>query len=411
MDHRVKSFFRWLGLTNELFIIFVLALCLFVPGNIYARLPQGPWSGHLEFRQIAPPISSEHREDIKSMLTANRLQLEKSGVLKMQDSVSLVELQWPLKVSDNFKDPGYHGVSGFVDHNASYPDQLKDYSCGVRTYDLDSGYNHQGTDYFLWPFPWHKVDANEVTVVATAPGVVIGRFDGNPDRNCDFGEGSWNAVYIQHADGNTVLYGHLKQNSVTSKQVGDSVSVGEYLGVVASSGNSTGPHLHMEVVDPQGNIIDPYSASCQPDSSLWVAQRPYYDSAVNALRTHFSAPEFRSCPEPTVKNERNQFKPGERIYLAAYYRDQLAGQQSEYTLFEPDGSIYSQWTHASSTPHYAASYWYWYFDFPPNVAQGVWNFQVIYEGVTYSHYFTIRNAQSITPPLMLLLDEATTRRQ
>lgn len=399
----MRFILKCLSITIGLYVFLALSLCLFAPGITYALLPQGPWSGHLDFRQTAPPISSEHRKIINSILTANRLQLQKKGVLKMQELISPVKLQWPLQPTDDFKDPGYHGVSGFVDHNAGYPGQLTDYSCGVRTYDLDSGYNHQGTDYFLWPFPWHKVNADEVRVVAAAPGIIVGKFDGNFDRNCEFGEGEWNAVYIQHADGNTALYGHLKQNSVTSKQVGDSVSVGEYLGVVASSGNSTGPHLHLEILDAQDNVIDPYSGTCQPDSSLWISQRPYYDSAINALRTHFSAPEFLNCPQLTIKNERSRFKPGERIYFATYYRDQLAGQQSEYILFKPDGSVYSQWTHASEVPHYAASYWYWYFDFPSNIAQGVWRFQVIYEGNTYNHQFTIQSTQTVVPPLMLLL--------
>lgn len=384
------------------FFILIVALGLIVPQ--YARTQQlhGPWSGHFDFRQTIAPISAAQQKEIESMLKKNIARLKQEGIQAKELGAAPVSLQWPLKLAPGLNDPGYHGVSGFVDHNPDYPDQIEDYNCGNRSYDLDSGYNHQGTDYFLWPFSWHKVNDDEVRVIASAPGLIIGRIDGNYDRNCGFGGGTWNAVYVQHADGTIVYYGHLKNNSVTAKQVGDTVSTGEYLGVVGSSGNSTGPHLHFQLQDEQFNIIDPYTGDCNPVASSWADQRPYYDSAVNAVKTHFAPPVFNTCPQPAEKNEQNRFEPGDRVYFVIYYRDQLAGQQSRYTIFKPDGSIYYQWTHASSASHYAASYWYWYMDFPGDAPRGVWQFQVIYEGVAYIHRFAIGHVQNVVPPIMLL---------
>ena len=46
----------------------------------------------------------------------------------------------------------------------------------------------------------------------TRGGIIIGKDDGNFDQNCAFctSSCSWNAVYIQQADGSIAWYGHLK---------------------------------------------------------------------------------------------------------------------------------------------------------------------------------------------------------
>lgn len=381
---------------------------LLLPGSLILSAEDtslhGPWSGSVTMEHPVDFMSKQHRDAIKQTLKQNRLQLEKSGVLSAQVLPSPVMLDWPLKAADTLKDPGYYGVSNFVDHDTAYPDQLEDYECGTRTYDLDSGYNHLGTDYFLWPFSWNKMEEGAVQVVAAAPGVIVGKFDGNPDHNCDFTNGDWNAVYVQHADGNTAMYGHLKKDSLTSKSVGASVIAGEYLGTVGSSGASTGPHLHLELFDTQYDTVDPYNGACQSDASLWNDQKSYYDSAINAVMTHDTAPEFRACPQTTVTHERRHFFPGERVYFATYYHDQRSGQTSTYTIYRPDGSTYASWSHASPAVHYAASWWYWYYNFSSDVPQGRWRFEVVFEGKTYTHSFTIGAIPSLIPTTHYLLD-------
>lgn len=51
-------------------------------------------------------------------------------------------------------------------------------------------------------------------------------------------------VEIAHPNGMTTLYGHLSRLDVAS---GDAVTSGERIGLVGSTGRSTGPHLHFEV--------------------------------------------------------------------------------------------------------------------------------------------------------------------
>ncbi len=61
-------------------------------------------------------------------------------------------------------------------------------------------------------------------------------------------------VYVDHGNGLSTRYGHLSEIDVT---VGQSVTQGERIGLVGSTGRSTGPHLHYEVrvnnqpVDPK----------------------------------------------------------------------------------------------------------------------------------------------------------------
>lgn len=58
--------------------------------------------------------------------------------------------------------------------------------------------------------------------------------------------GYGNAVMVRHADGMETLYGHLS-GFIQGVDVGTAVSAGDVIGLVGSTGNSTGSHLHYEV--------------------------------------------------------------------------------------------------------------------------------------------------------------------
>lgn len=64
-------------------------------------------------------------------------------------------------------------------------------------------------------------------------------------------------VAITHDDGTETWYAHL---TTITTNVGDSVTGGEQIGTVGSTGNSTGPHLHLEVRPGAGDAVDPYAA-------------------------------------------------------------------------------------------------------------------------------------------------------
>lgn len=71
--------------------------------------------------------------------------------------------------------------------------------------------------------------------------------------------GYGNVVYVDHGAGLSTRYGHLSQINVA---VGQTVTRGQTIGLVGSTGRSTGPHLHYEVrinnqpVDPRRYLPD-----------------------------------------------------------------------------------------------------------------------------------------------------------
>lgn len=71
--------------------------------------------------------------------------------------------------------------------------------------------------------------------------------------------GYGNCVMINHGNGYTTLYGHMSSIAVS---YGQTVSQGQVIGYVGSTGNSTGPHLHFEVrASSTGGTIDPMNFS------------------------------------------------------------------------------------------------------------------------------------------------------
>ncbi|MGY1617729.1 M23 family metallopeptidase [Geodermatophilus sp. SYSU D00691] len=72
-------------------------------------------------------------------------------------------------------------------------------------------------------------------IYAASDGVVI---------RAGAASGYGNAVYIQDADGNVQIYGHMRYYDV---EAGDVVHAGDQIAKVGSEGYSTGPHLHFEI--------------------------------------------------------------------------------------------------------------------------------------------------------------------
>jgi len=161
-----------------------------------------------------------------------------------------LENVWP--VTQEFGDnPGSYGRFGMVAHNGI------DFGCPVGT-----------------------------NVLACGGGVV----EHADYDDCGYG---W-YVQVRHVDGLVSVYGHLSQVR-TQSQV--TVKMGQVIGRSGSSGNSTGPHLHMEIrrdgesrngyrgaVDPRGVVAWPGPPAPVPGAPAPVPGAPAVKYIVNATQ-------------------------------------------------------------------------------------------------------------------------------
>lgn len=115
-------------------------------------------------------------------------------------------------------------------------------------------------------------------VLAPLDGVVVASHDGEPDRQrliplieapasfvrplvhqTSLGRVAGNHLILSTAAG-FVLLAHLRRGSLTVG-VGDEVSAGQAVGRLGNSGNTMGPHLHLQVMDgpdPMDSIVIPF---------------------------------------------------------------------------------------------------------------------------------------------------------
>lgn len=132
-------------------------------------------------------------------------------------------------------------------------------SGGSTSSGSQGGQTTAGASGFLWPiasshrvtspFGWrtHPITGrqhlhggidiaapNGTLILASKAGVVV---------ISQYGSSYGNYVVISHPDGTRTLYAHMSQRSVSP---GDTVSQGQTVGLVGSTGSSTGNHLHFE---------------------------------------------------------------------------------------------------------------------------------------------------------------------
>jgi hypothetical protein len=145
----------------------------------------------------------------------------------------------------NLSNAPYHRRGGPLGTNGATPER---FAIDYNRHD-EFGLNRRGDRFSSESYHAYGAD-----VLAVADAVVIRAEDGNADNvpgapNGEIlstGLGNW--IELDLGDGRYAGYAHLQEGSVRVN-AGDTVEIGEVLGLVGNSGNSAGPHLHFYVQD------------------------------------------------------------------------------------------------------------------------------------------------------------------
>lgn len=140
--------------------------------------------------------------------------------------------------------------------------QLEEELYGRRITGVGSTAGPTGT--FAWPMPGYTyLTCNFGDGGHRGIDIAGGDIYGKPVVAADGGTvlyAGWNdsygyCVFIDHGNGYETRYAHMSELAV---ETGDSLEQNQVVGYVGSTGNSTGPHLHFEVIF-DGELYDPMS--------------------------------------------------------------------------------------------------------------------------------------------------------
>lgn len=131
------------------------------------------------------------------------------------------------------------------------------YQPGTSSGNLGSG-GYVGTGNFIWPMPGYTYltcyfGEGGHRGIDIAGGDIYGKAviaaDGGTVLYAGWNDSYGNCVFIGHGNGYETRYAHM---SALATETGAAVEQGEVIGYVGSTGNSTGPHLHFEVISGGG---------------------------------------------------------------------------------------------------------------------------------------------------------------
>lgn len=132
-----------------------------------------------------------------------------------------------------------------------------------------SGVGSSATGSFVWPIPsstyvtsgfgWriHPIFGTEryhngIDISANSGSTIVAADSGTVSV-ATYSSSYGNYVVLYHSGGTTTLYAHMSSIAVSA---GDSVTQGQTIGYVGSTGWSTGPHCHFEIA-VNGTRVDP----------------------------------------------------------------------------------------------------------------------------------------------------------
>jgi murein DD-endopeptidase MepM/ murein hydrolase activator NlpD len=125
----------------------------------------------------------------------------------------------------------------------------------VQDYGLSTGFIWPADGAFTSGFGWRwgKIHAG-IDIAAPIGTPILAAASGTVEYATWNDGGYGNMIDIRHADGTITRYAHMNELYVKE---GQTVSQGQTIGAMGSTGFSTGPHLHFEIRPNGGSAIDP----------------------------------------------------------------------------------------------------------------------------------------------------------
>ncbi len=282
-----------------------------------------------------------------------------------------VQLIWPM--------PGLpyedYGVSNYTDIDPT--SGIRDYRGGFSTYNghdaIDSG-----------PAGFQAMDAG-VPILAAANGTVVATHDGEWDRQTDgFNQNptpTANYIIIDHGAGWQTFYWHLRRDSL-QVEVGDTVSQGDFIGYMGSSGISTGLHVHFGVTH-HGMTVEPMI----DQATYWVDPFGYNGDEVHVFSsgvTNYNPTAHGSEGPSQVTNWKQQ--PDQLTYVWAHFSGLRQNDFVQYVWHRPDDSVYT--IGSFNVPQdYGWSWWWFSRTLPSSPDLGTWRVDFLVNGTKKGEQF------------------------
>jgi LysM repeat protein len=193
------------------------------PGQTLVILPISGVQHVVKSGDTLQSIAKQHKGDLEEILQFNNL--TKNSKLAIGDVIVVPDGEVVSVSSGTTKSSvGVGKVSPSTPVYDGY--YMRPIVGGLKTQGI---HGHNGVDLTL------SYGAN---ILASADGQVI------VARSSGYNGGYGQYIVIKHGNGTQTLYGHLSSVLVS---VGDSVSQGQVIGKMGSTGKSTGVHLHFEI--------------------------------------------------------------------------------------------------------------------------------------------------------------------
>jgi hypothetical protein len=344
------------------FLFIFICLLVFLPCPSIAAIQGGMGGGGVISNEPQYCISPEQLAEIKH--TVEIYEKNTAGARLMDTNAGLYTF-YPMG-GTLFRDVY---VNNYVDLDPN--SGLLDWGCDDWTYN-----GHEAHDIDIRSFGEQAIG---VPIFAVQDGTVISSHDGEFDRNITWENQPANYVIIDHGNGRICYYWHMKKNSV-AVSAGEQVLAGQQIGLVGSSGISTGPHLHFATYE-NGNVVEPQAGYCRSGESLWVNQIPkrrdtyVFDFGISGIN-------LSSYGWASELPRKIQMTGTDTFYPWVLLNNLPANSSWRIKIFKPNNIQWGEWNNSfNNSSTYRRSWWYFTFSFSGITDYGTWRFVFYVNGI------------------------------